>query len=534
MLSSRSPVLSVGLAAVIATLYGLAMASLFVLRIGVTVMLPTWTMWVVPVALYAFLTLVSVTGVPILKRLAVFGALCGAYAAVAALTGCLVAAVVGLDWMSAVQQASSRFMPAPLLQLFAVPMLLLPFRGLLAERPRPSHARPKSQPARTPSPAAQEAVPGWESAPRLDALRPDPASAGLAFAAARPAAPPVTPSVAVEPAPVVDGAPHAPLAFSIPGVSRASAGHAPRDPMAVAPATASIAPSPVDSTPEAAVPVVASPVASAPVASDEPVRPRATTVTAAIEAPEELPVDTRQRVIEAPAAVAESDESAAGTMAAPDAEDTVAIPFDRVESQLPADLFSGPVAAIGARLVEPGHLLVPVRVVLPQLVEGIVTVKWGEVADQFPADVFAGMAYSVAERLADGRLVLPLDELVRRLPADVFALSVAAPDVSALESFPLPFQPVSAEPVAEPVAPRTEAVAEQTVATAEPVAAAEPVVVAAERSVALAMTEPPAHVEEAAETAEPPMPPVVAELGPALAALRLATGRAPEPTQRPV
>ena len=112
-------------------------------------------------------------------------------------------------------------------------------------------------------------------------------------------------------------------------------------------------------------------------------------------------------------------------------------------------------------------------------------------ASQFPAEAFAGAAFSVAERLADGRLVLPLDELVRRLPPDVFALSVAAPDVSALESFPLPFQPVGSaagdDPVAEPV-----------------------------------------------EAVSPPLLPVASELAPALAALRLATARIPEPVREHV
>ena len=290
MLSSgRSPALSVGLAAVVATLYGFLMASLFVLRIGVTLMLPTWTMWAAPVALYAFLTLVSVTGVPILKRLAVFATLCAVYAGVAALTGCLVVAVSGLDYVVAVTQASSRFMPAPLLQLFAVPMLLLPFRSLLTERPRPSQGRPKSQPERAPSRPLQEAVPGWEGTPRLDALRPDAASAGLAFAAPRPAASPVAPSVAVEPKPVVDEALPAEVETSVP------------------------------------------------IAPDEGARASAPLIPASVEPAIEPPVEP---VL--------TDESVPGTSVAPEAEEVVAIPFGRVESQLPADLFSGPVAEIAA------------------------------------------------------------------------------------------------------------------------------------------------------------------------------------------
>ena len=498
MLSSgRSPVVSVGLAAVVAALYAVLMASLFVLRIGVTVMLPAWTMWAVPVALYAFLTLVSVTGVPVLKRFAVFGTLCAVYAAVAALTGCLVSAASGVDFALATRQASSRFMPAPLLQLFVVPMLLLPFRSLLTERPRQAPSRPRSQAERTPSRPVQEAVPGWESAPRLDSLRPDP---GLAFAAPKPATPPVTRTMAPEP--------EAPtgLSFAAPSF-RAPVAESARDHNAVEPAGTSVVPG---------MPEVGRPSTVVTAAVEPPVTPAAV-VTATVEPPvmpaavvtatvEPQTAQTIEPVVERVRAT----ESALDTGVAPESDDVVAIPFDRVESQLSADLFSGALAEIATRLREPGHLLIPVREVLPQLVEGMVVVRWDEVAGQFPADAFAGGVSAVAERLAGGRLVLPLDELVRRLPPDVFALSAAAPDVSALESFPLPFQPVSETPEPEPVA--------------EPLEVEAPAMPSA---VADSSMSPPAVPSPAAS-------PVISDLAPALAALRLATARTPEPVSVPV
>ena len=124
----------------------------------------------------------------------------------------------------------------------------------------------------------------------------------------------------------------------------------------------------------------------------------------------------------------------------------VRVSFDRVAGQLPLAAFHVPLDRIGPRLLEPGHLLIPQRLVLAQLPEGFVRAGWEVVAQQFPRSLLSMTDEEITLRLADGQLVLPLDELVPQLPRDLFALSGRAVDVEGIESVPAPFQPVAAEP----------------------------------------------------------------------------------------
>src|SRR5439155_24060764 len=66
------------------------------------------------------------------------------------------------------------------------------------------------------------------------------------------------------------------------------------------------------------------------------------------------------------------------------AEEMVRISFERIAGQLPADAFRLPLDRLGANLLEPGHLLVPRRLLGPQLAEGRARVQWSVVAEQFP------------------------------------------------------------------------------------------------------------------------------------------------------
>jgi hypothetical protein len=142
-------------------------------------------------------------------------------------------------------------------------------------------------------------------------------------------------------------------------------------------------------------------------------------------------------------------------------EDVVRVRFDRVAGQLPAAVFLLPIERIGANLLEPDHLLVPQRLVAPQLGEGIVRVSWDVVADQFPRQALALPDAEIARKIPNGCLVLPLDEIVRQLPAQVFMLSSPTTDVRRLEDFPLPFQPhvptADEAPAPEGAAPETAA-----------------------------------------------------------------------------
>src|SRR5205823_408660 len=55
-------------------------------------------------------------------------------------------------------------------------------------------------------------------------------------------------------------------------------------------------------------------------------------------------------------------------------------------------------------------------------------------------------AAEVKERIVDGRLLLPLEEIVRQLPPDVFAAIGRGPvEVPGIEGFPVPFKPLGWE-----------------------------------------------------------------------------------------
>jgi len=142
--------------------------------------------------------------------------------------------------------------------------------------------------------------------------------------------------------------------------------------------------------------------------------------------------------------------------AAEPVDDVVRVSFARIADQLPADAFLLPLDRLAANLLEPGHLLVPQRLLLPQLAEGLAQVAWEVVADQFPGQALAVPDAEVARRIPGGKLVLPLDEIVRQLPPDVFLMPPPAVDVDRLESFPPPFQPHVPPPGEEPADARDE------------------------------------------------------------------------------
>jgi hypothetical protein len=121
------------------------------------------------------------------------------------------------------------------------------------------------------------------------------------------------------------------------------------------------------------------------------------------------------------------------------------ISFDRVADQLPPGACRVPLDRIGVSLQESGHLLIPQRLVLAQLAEGFVRAGWEVVAEQFPRDLLSMSDEEMVRHLPDGQLVLPLDELVPQLPAELFAPTGRTIDIEAIASVPAPFQPVLAE-----------------------------------------------------------------------------------------
>jgi hypothetical protein len=136
--------------------------------------------------------------------------------------------------------------------------------------------------------------------------------------------------------------------------------------------------------------------------------------------------------------------------AAPETDEpTVRISFSRVVPELPVEAFLSPLEQVAERMRQPGSLLIPQSVVLPQLAEGLIRVGWDVVAPQFPHDEMAVSDAEMAARLPNG-IRLPLDEVIRQVPLDLFMAPGPAADVRGLESFPAPFQPLLSDPAPEP------------------------------------------------------------------------------------
>jgi hypothetical protein len=192
-------------------------------------------------------------------------------------------------------------------------------------------------------------------------------------------------------------------------------------------------------------------------------------------------------------------------------EPTVRISFGRVMAELPAEGFRGALDQLGARMQHPDALLIPLAQVLPQLGEGLIQVGWDLVASQFPREQMAMSDAEMADRLPNG-IQLPLDEIIRQISADLFMSGGPAVDVSGLESFPAPFQPLVSDPAPAPE-PDVSAMP-------EPAPMVNPESVFERAPEPEPMAEPPLVVEAASRlAAQPPRPsePVEVELAPVVA-----------------
>ena len=116
------------------------------------------------------------------------------------------------------------------------------------------------------------------------------------------------------------------------------------------------------------------------------------------------------------------------------------ISFDRIAGQFPAGAFNVPLDQVNASLADPGRLSIPSRVVLAQLAEGLVHARWDVIAPQIPERLLAVTREEMAEQLTEGRLILPLDELVPQVPLDLLMPEGKPVVVDGIERFPAPFQ----------------------------------------------------------------------------------------------
>jgi hypothetical protein len=203
----------------------------------------------------------------------------------------------------------------------------------------------------------------------------------------------------------------------------------------------------VDALPEAPpAPVVVKPVATSSLVEETP-----RTGSGPVQKPEPEPVLAQAVQMDGP---------------------TVRISFGRVAPEIPADVFRVPLEQVAEQMWQPGSLVVPLSLVLPQLAEGLIQVSWDVVGPQFPRAQLAVSDAEMLERLPSG-IRLPLDEIIRQIPPDLFTSSGPAADVRGLESFPAPFQPLVSDPSPAPLPAPTEVAAPvvQAAATSPPVSA---------------------------------------------------------------
>ncbi len=422
---------------------------------------------VAPLGFYLFLALTALVRRVGLRALGIFVGRCALHLMLVIATAAVLVQVLGMAAERAVGLSVIDLPPLVGLQMFAVATSLAP---LAVSRPR--SRKEKSKRSQERPHRAEERAPEATRSPAyasVHAPAPHPVRAPAPVLLSAPVAPAPPPVVAPAPPPHSVKTEIVPLRPPAPAVT----------PPSVIPPSVVTPPPIVAKSPVATPPPVSTPPVSAPSPAPPPhVTPPAPQPVQRNEGPR------REEVTVTPAQASRPPHSEP-------AEEMVRISFERIAGQLPADAFRLPLDRLGANLLEPGHLLVPRRLLGPQLAEGRARVQWSVVAEQFPRQAVTVSDADIAARLPEGALTLPLDEVIRQLPGDAFALSSPIVDVRGIEDFPPPFQPHVPPPSEErPAAPVAEVARSLTIErfdVTEPEPEPEPVmsdtIVAAEREV---------------------------------------------------
>jgi hypothetical protein len=327
---------------------------------------------VIPPVFYVLVGLVSVRPLSVWRVLIATGAMCGVHAVLVMATGALFVIPDLVDYGAAVAFSLWGSPAVTMLQLTAAPLVLARLRPLIVA-PRPGS---RGAPSR-----------------RVEA----PGNASASTAVREPAAPAGTPSREISaPAP------------------RPAAATARATTVTAAPLTAK-APAVTASRPAPVVPVAASPTAAPP-------------VTPLVISAEATPFATSAPVVRVVATASPAAQPLRRALVDP-AEPMVRVAFSRLADQLPVEMFARGRKGLSDMLRPGVSLFVPRGLLLPHLAEGVAPVKWNVVADQFPRDELVLTDAEIAERLPEGSLRLPLDEVLPQIPAE---LLVPSPPAKAL------------------------------------------------------------------------------------------------------
>jgi hypothetical protein len=326
---------------------------------------------VIPPVFYVLVGLVSVRPLSVWRVIVATGAMCGVHAVLVMATGALFVIPDLVDYGAAVAFSLWGSPAVTMLQLTAAPLVLARLRPLIVA-PRPGS---RGAPSR-----------------RVDA----PGSASASTAVREPAAPTGMPSREIS----------APAPRPAAGTPRTTA-------VAAAPPTPK-APAVTASRP---APVVREAVAASPTAA-----PRVAPLVISAEA---TPFATSTPVVRVDATASPAAQPVRRALVEP-GEPMVRVAFSRLADQLPVEMFArGPKGL--SDMLRPGvSLFVPRGLLLPHLAEGVAPVKWKVVADQFPRDELVLTDAEIAERLPEGSLRLPLDEVLPQIPAELLAPSKQA------------------------------------------------------------------------------------------------------------
>jgi hypothetical protein len=476
------------LAVVVASTVGMTM--LFQADLGRGLVMPSWKVATAPPVLYLTIALLALRHLPLDRKVGWALAACGVNVALALGSAVLLSLAYPMSLEGALLRSFWTYVPGPLLHLVAAPLVLLAWRSRVVPVRTLRLARAGVYEAPLfvglPAPPLGGTTPNWDAVHRPSTLPNWVPPAPMTFERSEP--PDAhRPSVAVleMPEDFVE-----PVVFVPTAASAAARGsvlapaYVPPTEAPAAPPTPPPAPPPPPPAPAVTLPVAPPPIAPPPVAPP-PVVP------APVAAPVVPPPPTP--VLVAPPAPAEPP-------ALPD-EPMVRVPLLKIADQLPPDVFNLPPERLAESLREPHMLVVPRRLVLPQLREGAVDIAWTLVEDQFPELALAVPAAEVRRRFPGWVISLPMDEVVRQIPPELLRVEAPAADLSQIGTFPAPFTPgpPAPEPPAETPAPREVEPpvepAPSPVVSPPPVPAA-PIVVA----------EPPAPVPVRAAAAPPPPP----------------------------
>lgn len=103
-------------------------------------------------------------------------------------------------------------------------------------------------------------------------------------------------------------------------------------------------------------------------------------------------------------------------------EDCIKVSANYILTQIPPDTLGMSIDQIVTKLRTPGKIMVPQRVVIPQLSEGVIEVEFVRIAPQFPPKTFIQPVEEIAKKLPHGgKVELLLKEVIIQLPLDVFS-----------------------------------------------------------------------------------------------------------------